>query len=110
METITFQKDFVVAIRSLNTNAFGLRKHILIAKDGEAHSVLLSHLSEVPAATVVTATVELRGENGRRVTFASLSGECQQAEPECPQAFAEEFWQTAGHPDLCDPYCSRQHR
>jgi hypothetical protein len=38
MKPVTVKKQFKVALVSSNTNSFGLKNHILIARDGTAYS------------------------------------------------------------------------
>ncbi len=107
---VEFEKDFVVAIRSLNTNSFGLRQHILIARDGEAHSLCVSccYDQQFPAGTVVPATISLSETGSRSVRFTTMSGELQQELPECPPQPTQEFWELVDAQTPCDPYSSRQ--
>jgi hypothetical protein len=50
-------KEFVVMAQSTNTNSFGLREHVLVARDGEAHKICLSDFRGAPTGSVVVAEV-----------------------------------------------------
>ena len=101
-------KNFVVAIRSTNTNSFGLRQHILVARDGEAHSICLNYMNEKPAGTVVEAK-ETHFKDGTITTdFPTLEGEVQEKMLDCPANHVGEFWSLVDAGQTCDINSSRQ--
>lgn len=87
-------KSFVVVRRSSNTNSFGLRNHVLIARDGEAWELLRSvgpwH-PDWPVGEVVTVPTELcPSQDKRRPIFNGC--ECPRRLRTCPPGATRAAW------------------
>ncbi len=89
-------KSFVVAVRSLNANSFGLTKHIIVGEDGETFSFCRSRgpwHAEWPAGTVLQFSTDREG----RVTPGGHLGSLELWErlPEMPATLVSNFWKGA---------------
>ena len=56
MSTIAYQKEFKVVAVSTNTNSFGLRGVVMVARDGEAWQVGASHINVPKEGALVKLT------------------------------------------------------
>jgi hypothetical protein len=86
---------FTVASVSENTNAFGLRGHILVSRTGLACELGLNHLNSRARGSRVRVPIfrhDLRGTGGHAHAAARwLHGEIPRALPKCPAAVVKEI-------------------
>lgn len=83
-------KEFIVVTQSQNTNSFGLRQHVLLARDGEGHKLCLNYLHARPVGSVLTATVVTFDTGETRTDFAQ--GELPQRLRTVETALAQRVW------------------
>jgi hypothetical protein len=82
-------KIFKVAAKSSNTNSFGLRQHIFVARDGSAFSNCRSYLNELP----VGAEVSLPERADGSVELSALKGgELSQAMGPAPKKLVRQLF------------------
>jgi hypothetical protein len=83
-------KLFKVVTISKNTNSFGLYGVIIMAKDGQAYQIAVSHLYKPEKGDVLSAYVS---ENtGKLLRIISINHELQEELPTAPMDVVKEVW------------------
>ena len=92
-------KEFKVVTRSDNRNSFGLRSHILVARDGDAYSLLLNQLNELEVGGVYKVRVHQSDPGGdptrTLADWRALGAECPTKLAACPPGAVAEIWEEA---------------
>jgi hypothetical protein len=91
MITARVQKDFLVVAQSTNTNSFGLRQHVLVARDGATYKLHLNYLDKQDEGTIITASVVTFDTGQTRTDFPK--GEVPQYVGVGPAEVVAGFWE-----------------
>lgn len=85
-------KQFKVAMKSENTNSFGLYQMILIAKDGEAFKSHASMYNHRPEGSIVNLQVTIDLKTAKRIDSHFIGHELTTSMPKAPQEVIDEVW------------------
>lgn len=87
----TLTKEFKVVAVSSNTNSFGLRQMIMVAKDGKAFKGCFSYLNVKEQGEMVNATVILN-EDAEEISTSFVGGELVEQLNDAPDEVINEVW------------------
>ena len=85
------KKDFKVVAVSENTNSFGLRQMIMVAKDKTVFKGCFNYLNEKKQGDTITATVILN-EEAKEISTSFIGGELVEKLANVPQEAVNEIW------------------
>jgi len=88
-QTSMLRKEFKVAILSTNTNSFGLRHAILIARDGEAFEAYPSAYGSNPVHQGQVVSVKCDEKYGQAILSTTGWEMCRATEDAPPEVVAE---------------------
>lgn len=90
MEKIT--KGFKVVTVSQNTNSFGLRGFIAVARDGQAFEAAANYLNVPKKGDLLFLPARIKDDGSIKVDFASGRWEIPQERKPAPQEVADQIW------------------
>jgi hypothetical protein len=89
-ETIATKEFRVVAVSS-NTNSFGLRQMIMVAKDGTVFKGCFNYLNEKKRGEFIEATIILN-DAGETISTSFIGGELVEQLPDAPDDVINNLW------------------
>ena len=87
----TLTKEFKVGAVSVNSNSFGLKQMIMVAKDGTAFKACFNYLNVKKEKETINASIILN-EDGKVISTSFVGGELIEQISDAPKEIIEELW------------------